>query len=948
MRLPAFLILLLAAPALLAQDVGKIAGVVRDRASKEPLPGVNITVRGTRLGATSDAQGQYFILNIPPGIYDVAASQVGYQTLTQQRVLVNVSRTSTLNFNLQERTVEMSDEVVVTATRPDVVAEKTSTSEIARPGEMGAMPGVVSLNDVLSLQADITDGHFRGGRENEELYLLAGMGIVNPLTSASAFAPILSAVEEVEVITSGFSAAYGNAQSGVINISMKEGKSDRWRSRTEYRMRMPGYKHFGPNVYDMNANPYLQLLNSPEKWGGADPTNPGNKYYSSISYGFDSRYKDTVQAAQMAYTLWKQARRNLNTSYNNRVDQSFDLNVGGPLSENARLFLAGRAENFWPTVPSEEPNTSRRAMGNITFDVGYGMSLRLSGAYSSDQGTIYRGLGSYNYSSFYYWIWDKVIGLSKTKSENTQMGVRFVHSLSNQTYYELKLNRLSTRYRDGAMVIDPNRYVAEDQNNAVWRYYNTPDQFRVGYMDNDFSNEQTGTISLDGSVTSQVTPSHLLLAGVQANLYTVDVENYVSRSDAGSARDEVYYAHPFELGVYAQDKMEFEGMIANVGLRVDVYNQNVDYYTNIYSPFRVDVPGERPYYDAEDAPQAKTPTIVRFQPRIGISFPVSVSTVFHMNYGTFLQRPAFERTVYMQYGANKTDQSGLVLGNPQLKPQDTKSYDVGFTQALGEGFTLDVSGYYKDVKNLIELTNYVDNQGIKYSTYTNRDYADIRGFRVTLSKRRGWLTGQAKYNFGVATGKSSTPFNASPTFYEPGEEGQPPDELPSPKDITLDFDRTHNLVINLTAASGEDWGPQFLGGAPLANISVSATSFFRSGRPYTFDTTGTRMINNRRSPMEYGTDLKISKRVDNLFGAQAIFYFEIANLFNQQIYSYNTVFQSVVTGSSSFINNNIKKYETDPSSLQYFDQFPPFLVDQTFLLYSNPPRSFFLGVVISM
>lgn len=60
------------------------------------------------------------------------------------------------------------------------------------------------VNDVIDLAADVTDGHFRGGRTNEQFYTLQGMGIVNPLDASSAFSPILSAVEEVEVVTSGF------------------------------------------------------------------------------------------------------------------------------------------------------------------------------------------------------------------------------------------------------------------------------------------------------------------------------------------------------------------------------------------------------------------------------------------------------------------------------------------------------------------------------------------------------------------------------------------------------------------------------------------------------------------------------------------------------------------------------------------------------------------------
>ena len=226
---------LLLASVALAQDGGKISGTVRDRSTKEVLPGVNVTVRGTKLGGATNAAGAYFILNVTPGVYEVTATLVGYQTVTQRQVEVNVNRTTALNFTLSETGVELGQEVVITAERPDVAREKTSTSEIVRAEEVLLTPGMRDLTDVLTLSSDVVDGHFRGGRENEELYVLAGMGIVNPLYGASAFVPIMSAVEEVEVITSGFGAQYGNAQSGVVNISMKEGKNDRWRGRAEVR-----------------------------------------------------------------------------------------------------------------------------------------------------------------------------------------------------------------------------------------------------------------------------------------------------------------------------------------------------------------------------------------------------------------------------------------------------------------------------------------------------------------------------------------------------------------------------------------------------------------------------------------------------------------------------------------------------------------------------------------
>jgi len=290
----------------------------------------------------------------------------------------------------------------------------------------------------------------------------------------------------------------------------------------------------------------------------------------------------------------------------------------------------------------------------------------------------------------------------------------------------------------------------------------------------------------------------------------------------------------------------------------------------------------------------------------------------------------------------------MIIGNPRLKPMETNSYDVGITQGLGEGFTLDVSGYYKDVKNLIERAFFYDVQQTQYSTYVNRDYADIRGFRVSFNKRRGWVTGSLNYSYSVATGKSSTPFNASPVYTENPPEGQPAVVLPSPKDIILDFDRTHNLIANITLSSGTEFN------AWLSNWTFAMTSFARSGRPYTYDRSGVGVVNNMRTPAEYNTNLKLSKKIDNLMGSSdATFYIEVFNLFNRRIYSYNRVFLSSTSASgSTYINRNIDKYhsdlETGLNSLKYFDDFPPFLVDQTFLLYSNEPRWFTVGVIFNL
>ncbi|MFH0991333.1 MAG: TonB-dependent receptor [bacterium] len=919
----AILLSFLLAFSLYAQNKGKIAGYVRDAKTKEGLPGVNVVLKDTRLGAITDIEGAYFVINIPPGIYEVTASIIGYQKVTQENVQISSDRTTTVNFSLQEAALNIVKEVVVVAERPDVSPEKTSTSDIIRGEQALSLPGTRDLTAVMSLSPDIIDGHFRGGREGEELYTLAGMGVVNPLDNALAVAPILSAVEEIEVITSGFSAKYGNAQSGVVNISLKEGSRNKWQSRAEFRSRMPAYKHWGANVWDSKNNPYLQLMNSPEKMrSNEDSTRLFLANFLSLS-----NYKnDTTLASRLAYAMYTQNRRNIGGSYNNTWDYSAEANVGGPLSNDVTLFLAGRFANTWPVIPPPEPDVTRQLIANLAFSLGDGMSLRLSGAFSNNDRHDYRALGSATSLDYRYWIWDRVMGLNKISQDNYTYGLRYTYSPTPNTFYEAKVSGLMTRVQEGSPVIATDRFRTDDVlGNALWRVLTGGDGYRIGYMDSGTRDEKTFTFSVDASMTSQVTRSHLLLAGMQFNSFNIDVNNQTGRANPGTAHNEIYIAKPIEWSLFVQDKMEFQGMIANIGLRLDAYNQKVGYYKNVFTPL-------------EGAETEKTPTIGRLQPRIGISFPVSTMTVFHMNYGSFLQRPSFQYTIAKS--VSLTGRIPSLIGNPQLKPQDTKSYDVGLTQGFGKGFTLDISSYYKDVSNLIERVYFYPAKGALefYETYMNRDYADIRGFRISFNRRSGILTGSLNYNFQVATGKSSTPFDASPIIRENTSASRKTD-TPDPEDILLDFDRTHNVVLVLGVETPVEFGPQVFGAFPFEQLSVSSKSFIRSGRPYTSDLDfGERF--KRRTPSEQNTDLKISKQIKHFFGVSATFYAEVFNLFNSKIYEYNPVFRNPI---------NRNKFESDQGQLPLWvsEENQIYTWDISYLLYDNAPRSIWFGLVIN-
>jgi outer membrane receptor protein involved in Fe transport len=948
--LSAALMLAVAASALLAQSTGKISGTVKDAASGEPLIGANVVILGTSLGASTDLDGNYFILNIPTGRYSIQASMIGYQRVIQRDVIVDIGRTTAADFQLKASAIEQ-EAVVVEATRPDVEREKTSTSEIIRSEDVQQIAGMRDINDVIGLAADVTDGHFRGGRTGEELYTLQGMGIVNPLDNSTALLPIMSAVEEVEVITSGFGAQYGNAQSGVVNITMKEGKSDKWRSHAEINVRMPGRKHFGGSFFDTQANPYLRTMMTDSVWNSPNnPESPGLGYWTSMGGNLGGLVaNDTAAQIAVARALWLQSRMRYlnNTSFENNIDYWGEFSAGGPISETMRMFIAARNTNTWPVYPAEQPEIQRQFMGNIVADLSNGASLRLDGAYSEDNSGDYPSENSSTSPGFYRFLYEDILSVQYEHVTNSQIGLRFSKAINPRTFYVLKLSTLLTRRQEGS-----SPYISDlsssqlgnlRQNNLMIQPVSAPDGFTVGYGTYAFYDDKTTTNSLDASMTSQVTKSHLLNGGIQANLYNLNINEHLNMNQDPPYYN-IYTANPWEASFYIQDKMEFEGMIANVGLRWDLWDENVKYNPDRYNIYSLDSGAT---YIGPSAFTKSTPLAARLQPRVGISFPVSVSTVFHINYGSFMQRPSFQY-IFNSRNQMYSPQTPNTIGNPTLKPQTTYSYDVGVMQGLGEGFTLDVSGYYKNVRDLVQSAIYAGANGTQsYTTYINYDYADIRGFRIVLNKRKGSFVGSLNYQFSVATGKSSSVGSFVPSFVE----GRPVDLTnTSKKDILMDFDRTHKVLLNLAYVTDENWGVKIGKIYPLGDISISTLSYLQSGRPYSYNAgLGQTEANNKRTPLEQNTNLKISKRIRNFFGVDASVYLEVFNLFDNKILNYNYVFLSDAFGQP---NNNVKSYETIPLNApngllnQNGILSSQLNLDKSFLVYDNAPRSFNIGISV--
>ncbi len=222
---------------LLAGNTGKIVGKVTDQQNGQPLIGVNVMVDGTSLGSATDENGDFLILRVPPGSYDIKGSAIGYATTIVKNMQVSTDLTTTINFQLEATKIK-GTVIEVHEEKKNIKMDMTSSQSTVTQESMLVLP-VEDIDGAIALAAGVVEDengnmHFRGGRGSETVYLFDGISLNDPLTGNpnDSNVPMLG-VSELDVITGGFSAEYGSAQSGIINITGMEG-TNRYKTTLRY------------------------------------------------------------------------------------------------------------------------------------------------------------------------------------------------------------------------------------------------------------------------------------------------------------------------------------------------------------------------------------------------------------------------------------------------------------------------------------------------------------------------------------------------------------------------------------------------------------------------------------------------------------------------------------------------------------------------------------------
>ncbi len=219
-----------------AGTTGKLAGKVTIKDSGEPMIGANVIINDTNLGAATDADGNYYILQVPPGTYSVRFTMIGYQDLIMNNVRIQVDLTTTINASLSESVIGMN-EVVVQAERPMIQTDVTYSQANISSEEVEMLP-VEEFEDVIALQAGVVSSngeiHVRGGRGGEIAYMVDGITVTDPFNSGVSVEIENNAIQELQFISGTFNAEYGQAMSGIVNIVTKDGDYSRYMGSVSY------------------------------------------------------------------------------------------------------------------------------------------------------------------------------------------------------------------------------------------------------------------------------------------------------------------------------------------------------------------------------------------------------------------------------------------------------------------------------------------------------------------------------------------------------------------------------------------------------------------------------------------------------------------------------------------------------------------------------------------
>ncbi|MCC6550764.1 MAG: TonB-dependent receptor [Ignavibacteriaceae bacterium] len=884
-------------------EKGSIQGQIQDAKTKEALPGVNIIAKGTYYGAATDFNGKFKIENVTAGTYTIEVSLIGYKTTQYTGIKVVEGKPTILDVLLEETVLTLDQDIVVVGDKPLINIEETQSKKSVSREDI-ELSIVENVSDIVVQQAGVVKSdnsiHIRGGRSYENAFMLDGVSVQDPL-AGTGFGLQLSAnsIEEVEIITGGFNAEFGQATSGIVNVRTREGSITKYAGSVTYKKDNFGDRT-SPHVFNIDiveAN-----LSGPEPFTNFILPGIGINVPGELSF-FVNGYAGLSDGITQGY--YKPKSRIIYSSIFSGDKFAF------------------RAENSW------------FALGKLTykwsptFKIGY--SYNQSVSINQNSQSLQSNLEYVEPSPGYQYEFQNILEDANTFTHNNKYNtLTLTHTLNSRTFYEIKLGHFFTHLRADANGKHWSEYTEpKDIPSFPVEYYN-PDRDTIGIIPGDgfwdvgnpstWRDHHVEEFSLKGDITSFFDEKNKFKAGFNIQFQEMQVVD-IFRPWVGELglNNDIYKVYPTIGSMYAQDNINFGGMILNFGLRYDFWFPGKFVDDAVDNPEVITIPDEiRTKYKEESFNLFGNRHYKgRLSPRLGISHPISEFQTLFFSYGHFSKwpRPQFVYAKLSPYSAKSSFQR---FGNPNLKPETTVAYELGLKTQISDDDVLTATAYYKDIFDYVNTrTSLISSARFatqRFITYVNQDYARSRGLELEYKKRIGkWFTGAANFSYSIVTGKASSADDGVLVLSGLLEE--------SIKEEYVGWDRPFTGSLNTSFYIERDKALFGFGNGYFDDITVLIRMFYQSGKRYTPAVFSGSYAQDGRPEYEFIRNSRYNKIGDDWFwvdlnlekniafgGMRFILFVEVSNLFDHQ----NSAIINPVTGRAYEIGDATPNSWNDP------------------------------------
>ena len=804
---------------------GRITGKVFEPGGKSPSANANVIVLGTKQGAMTDENGNFTIPGVPVGTQQLQVQQIGYDKAVKS-VQVNAGTTATVEFQLQgQKVVKEIDVIEVRAEKR--IDTKSSTSKQSISSEKLKELPVDNLSMAVATKAGVvasSDGlHFRGGRSGEVKFQFDGLEVSDPLFGGQANIANL-AVAGAEVLSGGMDAEYGNALSGVVAVSTREG-TDKFGGE----VRWDTDRYGDPTKTFDNFDRFT--------FGFGGPTPIRNLTYFAT---YEGTFSDTYLRSSMTHptrTLWDFIQ--LGNRQSNQINTNFKL----------AYRINPRHKVTLETINNHNINTrydhqwSRQGFVQVKYD-----TIRTYG--KPDTYRPHYGSWSYTKVDSNYQAVNMPDHVPTTDDRFSGLTAVWTDQISDKTVWTTRASSMKFQTLSSVGQKEPWDYWIQSpqywDGNTTLGTENNPFYATHGDFPT-YAKRSTETTVLKSDLSTRHWKQHSFKTGIEARYnrvqnLTLTLPNNESNGLPGGSRSDFINYNP-EGAMYLQDRWEYEGLVLNAGLRYDMFT-----------------PGEQvPTSDLPSGKRYKT----QFSPRLGIAYPISDKDVLSFHYGWTYQTPG-RNFVFENRGLNAAVGT---RGNPDLEPETNIAYQA----AVQHLFSRDISGqfsvFFKDIYGYISVRADKDAFGNQITVFQNGDYASSRGFEASITKSFSHkFSAEMNYTYQIATGVASNP-NDAQQFFNGGRLYLPISEQP------LDWDQRSTLSIQSVVRDPGRWGFRMLWQ-------------YGSGFPYTPTFRNNRKsdpaLNNSRTQPSNSTLTIDGDKFYRVWGQNVTLFFDARNVLNAQ------------------------------------------------------------------